>query len=166
MFINTIYELTAVGRYVNIVETISDADGNVLYTLRSPEGDRFAIEDHRANSVVPGPAIPQHPIEPGSVGLVSRPDWTGWDELGRGRFNGRDITRLSRTAIFTADISAPTSGTRLPVLFDLEPVAERVELQVDDQTGSALTFSRYIIEGDGREVLVERMETLINRKEG
>ncbi len=157
------------GQTVDAVQTIETPDGDVLYTLRSANGDSIEVVDHRnGNAVRDGgnrPALVSAPrIEPYAE-VRARFVEGGWLPLSDASLSGRDVARFEMVLPLSPQSKPGPGSWSLPVYYDLNPVNQRTVLQVDKATGLVIRHDRYAVQSSGAEVLIEWFEITVLRKE-
>ena len=157
------YTVEQDGVMSDVIVSIFGADGTSLYRLESA-GGQYTVTDMETGLQTTEPGAPiggvQDPMaESGSTELAATLTAAGYTLGSTGTWRGREVEVYESVGPALGQLSKPTPEfIGLPVVYDLAPVSERVEMTLDSTTGNPLRMYRYAIDERGKETVIESME--------
>ena len=149
---------------------ITEEGGTHQYSLELNEG-RYLVTDLSTGRQTDRPSIP--PVDPS--GLVQPPtveerlralEGAGLKHVGDTLWRDQTIAIYEASGPFVGQATKPTPDQLiLPVVYDLSPVAQRVGLYLDLETGIAVKTYRYAVDADGNETLIQSLHVHYVEKE-
>ena len=156
------------GNFLASSSEVRAQNGDLWYTTVVQADGTSSTTNHRSGEttteVLPASMLAMDPNLALS-GLDDKLTDQGWSKTRTDEFNGRAVNVYEITASAEGRTPAGSSGVQLPQVEDLSPASFKQRVLVSSDLDMVLKHSRWSVDADGNEVLVEQTEILKSKVE-